>query len=175
MPFPAIYGILNYNVHIIPYFPQGYGRTACGSRKNPGGDFLKKKKLWLWLLLTFLWMGLIFWQSSRTATESRAESLGLLYYVQKIFPWMTHTLLRKLAHFGEYAVLGWLLTGALYRAKNFLLLEPLAAGLFLALCDETLQLFVAGRGSQVRDIWIDLAGITTGTLILWLYYRLRKR
>ena len=175
MPFPAIYGILNYNVHIIPYFPQGYGRTACGSRKNPGGDFLKKKKLWLWLLLTFLWMGLIFWQSSRTATESRAESLGLLYYVQKIFPWMTHTLLRKLAHFGEYAVLGWLLTGALYRAKNFLLLKPLAAGLFLALCDETLQLFVAGRGSQVRDIWIDLAGITTGTLILWLYYRLRKR
>ena len=136
---------------------------------------MKKKKLWLWLLLTFLWMGLIFWQSSRTATERRAASLGLLYYVQKIFPWMTHTLLRKLAHFGEYAVLGWLLTGALYRAKNFLLLKPLAAGLFLALCDETLQLFVAGRGSQVRDIWSDLAGITTGTLILWLYYRLRKR
>ena len=150
-------------------------RTACGSRKHPGGDFLKKKKLWPWLLLTFLWLALIFWQSSRTADDSRAESLGLLYYVQKVFPWMTHTLLRKLAHFGEYAVLGWLLTGSLYRAKNFLLLKPLAAGLFLALCDETLQLFVAGRGSQVQDIWIDLAGVTAGTLILWLYYRLRKR
>ena len=136
---------------------------------------MKKKKLWLWLLLTFLWMGLIFWQSLRTAEESRGESLGLLYYVQKVFPWMTHNLLRKLAHFGEYAVFGWLLTGALYRAKNFLLLKPLAAGLFIALCDETLQLFVAGRGSQTQDIWIDLAGVTVGTLILWLYYRLRKR
>ena len=126
--------------------------------------------------LIFIWgNSLLPGEISGAISDFVKNILAAIFEQGKPEPENSGFLLRKLAHFSEYAVLGWLLTGSLYRAKSFLLLKPLAAGLFLALCDETLQLFVAGRGSQVQDIWIDLAGVTAGTLILWLYYRLRKR
>ena len=136
---------------------------------------MKKKRVWLWMLLTFLWAGLIFWHSSRNAELSDGESLGLLFYIQKILPWMTNNLLRKLAHFGEFAVLGLLLTGTFYNAKGFRLLKPIFFGLLTALCDETIQLFVPGRNGNVRDLWIDLSGVAVGTLFLWLIFKLRKK
>ena len=34
-----------------------------------------------------------------------------------------------------------------------------------ALTDETIQLFSPGRSSQVTDVWIDFAGVVTGTLL----------
>ena len=46
--------------------------------------------------------------------------------------------------------------------------------LFTAVCDETLQLFVAGRSGNVRDIWIDFAGAFLSTLVTWLIYKLRQ-
>lgn len=136
---------------------------------------MKKKKFWLWLALTVLWTGLIFWHSSRDAVQSDGESLGLLFYIRKILPWMTNKLLRKLAHFGEFAILGLLLTGTCSNAKHFSLLAPLAFGLFTALCDETIQLFVPGRSGNLRDLWIDFSGVVLGTLFLRLIFRLRNR
>lgn len=134
---------------------------------------MKKKGFWVWLLLTAAWIGVIFWHSSRVAADSDAESLGLLYYVQKIFPWMTNNLLRKCGHFAEFSVLGLLLTGTFHRLKSFLLLKPVFSGLLVALCDETLQRFIPGRSGNVRDIWIDLGGVVFGALLLWLFFRLR--
>jgi len=136
---------------------------------------MKKKKFWLWLLFTAVWIGVIFWHSSRPAAQSDAESLGLLYYIQKILPWMTNRILRKCGHFAEFALLGFLMTGMFYRMRNFLLLKPIACGLLIALCDETLQLFVPGRSGNVRDVWIDLSGVIVGTLIIYLFFRLRKK
>lgn len=37
--------------------------------------------------------------------------------------------------------------------------------------DETIQLFVEGRSGQISDVWLDLAGALTGTM---LYLTLRK-
>ena len=42
------------------------------------------------------------------------------------------------------------------------LLPLVLLGLLTALCDETIQLFYAGRGSSVTDVWIDFAGVLTG-------------
>lgn len=134
---------------------------------------MKKKGFWVWLLLTAVWIGVIFWHSSRIASVSDAESRGLLYYVQKLLPWMTNNLLRKCGHFAEFFVLGVLLTGTFRRLKNFILLKPLACAIFVALCDETIQLFVPGRSGNVRDLWIDLGGAVLGALLLWLPFRLR--
>lgn len=136
---------------------------------------MKKKKFWLWLLFTAVWIGVIFWHSAQDAAASDAESLGLLRFVQKILPWMTNNLLRKCGHFAEFALLGFLLTGTFWQMKNFLLLKPIACGLFVALCDETIQLFVSGRSGNVRDVWIDLSGVIVGTLIVYLFFRLRKK
>lgn len=136
---------------------------------------MKKKAFWIWLLLTALWIGVIFWHSARTAEASDAESIGLLYYVQKLFPWMTNRLLRKCGHFGEFAVLGVLMTGTFRHLRNFILLKPVACAFFVALCDETLQLFIPGRSGNIKDLWIDLGGVVFGALAVWLLFRLRKK
>ena len=41
-------------------------------------------------------------------------------------------------------------------------------GLLVAVADETLQLFVDGRGSSVRDVVIDFCGVLGGSVILWI-------
>lgn len=136
---------------------------------------MKKPAFWIWLLLTAAWIGVIFWHSSRVAADSDAESLGLLYYVQKLLPWMTNRILRKCGHFTEFAVLGFLMTGTLRYLRNFILLKPIACAGFIALCDETLQLFIPGRSGNVRDIWIDLGGVVFGSLLIYLFFRLRNK
>lgn len=135
---------------------------------------MKKSKLRFWLIFDLLWLALIFGHSCMPATVSRAESGGLLAVVQTVLPWMSHTLLRKLGHITEYAILGVGLTGLFSNKKGYALHRPVAAGLFAALCDETIQLFVAGRSGEVRDIWIDLGGLLLGALLLRLVYRIRK-
>jgi VanZ family protein len=77
------------------------------------------------------------------------------------------TILRKVAHVTEYAVLGALLYRALGR-------EPLAlaAGVAYAATDELHQHFVRGRHASPVDVAIDAVGVAVG-MLLWL--RLRER
>lgn len=85
---------------------------------------------------------------------------------------------RKLAHFLEYTLLGFLLmmclrvyTAHFVRHTSW----PLLGGMTTALADETLQLYVSGRSSQVTDVWIDMGGVTAGlfvALLLLLLLRL---
>jgi VanZ family protein len=93
-----------------------------------------------------LWAGLIFGLSS---VPNLGTDLGT---------W--DLILRKLAHFGEYAVLGLLLVRAFGR-------EPLAAaaGVAYAATDELHQHFVRGRHSAFRDVAIDSAGVLAGLLL----------
>lgn len=136
---------------------------------------MKKRRFSIWLLLTCIWLVVIFWHSSMPAETSNAESLGILAVLQTFFPQLTNELLRKLGHFGEFAVLGIFMTGAFRNANNFTLFKPLGMCLFTALFDETLQLSVAGRSGNVRDVWIDFSGALLGTLLTWLVFKLRKR
>ena len=74
-------------------------------------------------------------------------------------------LLRKLAHFTEFAALGaslaWLF-GMLKKGK----LRPLLYGFGAACVDETIQLFVPDRGPSLKDVGIDTCGILTGMILL---------
>jgi VanZ family protein len=71
------------------------------------------------------------------------------------------TVLRKLAHVGEYAVLGALLYRAVRR-------EPAAVflGSLYAVTDEVHQSFVTGRNGSPVDWLIDTAGVVAGVLLL---------
>jgi VanZ family protein len=71
------------------------------------------------------------------------------------------TVLRKLAHLAEYAVLGALLYRALRR-------EPaaIALGLLYAVTDEVHQAFVSGRQGSPLDWLIDTAGVVAGVVLL---------
>ena len=83
-------------------------------------------------------------------------------------------LLRKLAHFTEFASLGMCLAwlhGMLGKGK----LRPLAWGVLAASVDETIQRFVPDRGPSLKDVCIDSAGVLTGIILLWVGHDYLKR
>lgn len=78
-------------------------------------------------------------------------------------------LLRKAAHFTEFAALGMCLAwrfGMLGKGR----LRPFLWGTAAACVDETIQIFVPDRGPAIRDVCIDSAGVLTGILLLWFGY-----
>ena len=76
-------------------------------------------------------------------------------------------MLRKLAHFGEFALLGLELAGLFFlnRGRSFksVCLSALCA-LAAASADETIQLF-SGRAAMLKDVLLDFSGALTGILI----------
>ena len=81
---------------------------------------------------------------------------------------LTMHIVRKLAHFCEYMLEGFLLMLCLRVYTRHLLRHvswPILGGLLTALTDETVQLFVPGRSGQVTDIWIDFSGVMTGLMV----------
>ena len=103
------------------------------------------------------WLLVIWDHSCLPAAQSGAESGALLAVVQDLLPWMTDHVLRKCAHFAEYAVLGALTAAALRTSAHFSWPRALLPGPFAALCDETIQLFVPGRSGRIADVWLDPA------------------
>lgn len=83
-------------------------------------------------------------------------------------------LLRKIAHFAEFAALGVCLAwrGGMmgHRPHGAFLCGAAAAAV-----DETIQLFVPGRGPRVTDVLLDSSGVLTGMLLLSLGHTLLKR
>ena len=129
---------------------------------------MKSRKIFT--CLSILWLCVIFGHSLMPAEVSSSESLGVLAWLIKIFPWLTHHLLRKLAHFSAFALLGGLFTAAMRPEK--LPLQPVMCALCAAFIDETIQLFVEGRSGQVSDMWIDLSGAVCGALIACLLLKM---
>lgn len=76
-------------------------------------------------------------------------------------------IIRKLAHFTEFLILGLSLSIYLFKIKKELI-HTLWIGLIVALIDETIQLFVDGRSGSMTDVFIDMAGIITGLICVWL-------
>ncbi len=126
---------------------------------------------WFWWVLCALALAVIFGHSLMPAAVSHGESVGLLARLIALFPFLTHRLLRKLAHFSEFFVLGFLLAQCL-RVR---LSRPLLAGLLCALADETIQTFVAGRSGEVRDVWIDFSGVVLAAVLVYFVRYLRGR
>ena len=112
--------------------------------------------------LTALWLLVIWGHSLLPADMSRAESGRLFALLQSWLPWLTHHLLRKIAHFTEYAVLGALLCLARGGRERLGAAFPAAFGVLAAMVDETIQLFVPGRSGEITDVWLDLAGFLVG-------------
>lgn len=87
-------------------------------------------------------------------------------------------LLRKVAHFTEFAALGacfcWLY--AMLRTKRLeSLILALASGFLAACIDETIQRFVPDRYGCLTDVGIDTAGVSTGIVLFILAYHIFMR
>ena len=85
-----------------------------------------------------------------------------------------HGLLRKLAHFTEFACLGALLAWLFGMLRKPLLLA-LPGGFLIACADETIQRFVPDRGPAFKDVLIDTSGVLVGIGLLFLGYTIRKK
>lgn len=117
--------------------------------------------------LTVICMGVIFWLSSRTATESSEQSGVIVEFLRKIFGdnVFTDFIVRKAAHCLEFTGLSFLFNLSLYVTKNkasFVFAVMLTS--IYAATDEFHQLFVEGRSCQITDWAIDTAGAILGAL-----------
>lgn len=121
-------------------------------------------------ILMLLWMLLIFIMSSFDATESANQSNFIVNIITDIFKIENIELLsfiiRKLAHFTEYLILGFLTINMLNKndiSKKYLI--SILICIIYATSDEIHQIFVPGRACQIRDILIDSIGSITGVYL----------
>ncbi len=131
-------------------------------------------------------MIVIFYFSAQPAVESAKISGGVLQVVlnffvspfpatsgdeQQILLAQMEHIIRKSAHFCEYALLAML---CFFAFKEFFvsafskILASLLVCLLYAASDEIHQLFVLGRSAQVRDVVIDFCGAVTGIGVIFL-------
>ncbi len=119
--------------------------------------------------------------SGQDGEESSATSGVIVDFVMRLFnlPDDAETLntvtlvVRKLAHFAIFAVLG----ASLYAfTSSLLLLRPYISTLIVGLCaailNELQQLGSAGRTASPRDVAIDFAGVLVGSVVVWGIVRL---
>ena len=142
------------------------------------------------LMLAILWMVLIFCFSAQSASESGGLSALITEPLTKLIVQFSGKLsapevaalyvkvdgiVRTAAHFGEYTVLGMLLTAVLraYGIKNGFF--PWFVGAAYALTDEWHQTYSPGRTSDPMDVLIDAVGVLCGVLIYHIIRRLWRR
>jgi VanZ family protein len=142
---------------------------------------IKNKEYVLQYIIPILvWMSLIFYFSSQPATESSVLSGGITAYIYKFLNLvglakyvsitMLHHIIRKCAHLTIYFILGVLVDRAvaLKTVKSrgsYRVVIAFSICVFYASTDEFHQLFVSGRGSQLKDVFIDSAGALAGIII----------
>ncbi len=129
------------------------------------------------LALSILCLLFIFSNSLDNGVESDQKSAGVTDAINKIVHALgfkgdvPHIFVRKLAHFGEFAILSVFVCPTLVFSKKKL--SPLLAPpicLVCALIDEFLQNFSVGRGSQLSDVGIDTFGAICGTAAFMAVY-----
>jgi len=110
---------------------------------------------------------------SRRVTEFVVEILSKiktmnvsskLYYIERL-----HPIIRKLAHFSIYTVVGFSIMGFMctFDIRNiFKVISSILIGVTYAITDEIHQGFTPGRAPSVTDVCIDSMGVLTGIFIL---------
>ncbi len=141
--------------------------------------FLQKNKplAVIFIILTVAVMVIIFMFSADSAEESEALSQSLLdMLVSFIGQFISHNTLRKIAHFTEFAALGFCLTGSVFYVsskKSFTI--PFLSGALYAVSDEIHQHFVPERACRAFDMFIDSCGVATGIGIFMILILIIKK
>ncbi len=132
------------------------------------------------VVAVLLWTALVWGNSLMAGPTSSAQSglvaslLAPLFCALGVVDASAMTfVVRKFAHFTEYAVLAVLCRRALGASpggtRRWLRLLPVLYPLLVAMADETIQLSVPGRAGQLRDVLIDFGGacFALAALALW--------
>ncbi len=140
----------------------------------------KNKILRLLLLILIILTLLFIWFNSLQGREdSSLQSSRVRVFCQQVLDLLgipialTDHLVRKMAHFLEFFLLGMEMTlyGIAKRALTRRDISDIVMILFgSAFVDETIQIF-SGRGPAISDVWLDVSGgITAMLLVFALYY-----
>ena len=133
------------------------------------------------MLLLAVCMAAVYFFSAQNGGQSARLSQRALQWIELYFPQgyallqqhgRPEYLLRKLAHFTEYALLG---VVSCFLLKRRLPFGKSAGGAVLfcflfAVTDEVHQLFVPGRDGNITDVCIDTAGAAAGVLLYGLVF-----
>lgn len=125
--------------------------TANGSEPAPLGEWIP----------VILWGGLIFTLSTSAFSAANTARIidptlrFLLPGISAASVEVCHMLIRKTAHFTEYAILFWLLVRGPMKERPYL---ALLLCMVYALTDEGHQSFVPGRTASLYDVALDSSG-----------------
>ena len=150
-------------------------------------SFQHQKRRWIYGIIVFAMMAVVFLFSAMSGKDSSAMSgqitkavLHAIYPDYDSLPQpqkdgafkLMNYLVRKGAHFSEYALLGALLMLFLdtFSFKHRPAIALLSNAIYAA-SDEWHQGFVAGRGPMLTDVLIDTSGALLGIFMLCLLLR----
>lgn len=162
-----------------------------------------KKEYWLGALRGFLTLAcivmiaFIFANSLQASEKSVEKSSNVVKTVQKVAAFFDpnskianatgesydrlHAVIRSLAHFAEFMMLGSLLCWCVfsYTFKKIFQIIPPCSVVIIGVLDEILQLFTSGRAFQVVDLLLDFSGgalgIGVAILTVWLGFVIYKK
>jgi VanZ family protein len=133
------------------------------------------------LTVTVLWVIFIYCNSLLNADISSSQSGFVLNLIQNAAAFigispdlLTEYIIRKVAHFCEYALYGFLLCVTVklwcggFKNRIFMILF---LGLIVPVTDEFLQVFVDGRVGAVPDVVLDFCGFVAAAA----FYAVLKR
>ena len=140
------------------------------------------KRFNIYLVVTLIWVCIIFSFSFQTADVSQELRTGIgLEILETFFPKLFakldsipqeqidfwHFLLRKAGHFSEYLILGILSLLTFLQSKlRYKRASAFGVCVMIASMDEMIQLFVDGRSGQISDVALDSIGALTGILLI---------
>lgn len=137
----------------------------------------------LFLILLAIAFYVIFNFSAQNGELSGSLSLKVTEFMVKViskvknmdiatrFHWIEklHPIIRKLAHFSVYTVVGFSIMGFMctFDMRNIIkVIISFSVGVTYAISDEIHQYFIPGRSARVFDVCIDSLGVLTGIFIL---------
>ena len=129
------------------------------------------------VILVIIWMIVIFSFSNSSGTASSEESNAIVLFIINLIHYngdinILEFIIRKLAHFTEYFILGILVINACkYNSIKDIIKLSILICLLYACSDEIHQLFIQGREGKIFDVCIDTLGSLTG---IFTYKVLRK-
>ena len=130
------------------------------------------KRINIKYVLLILTLGFIWGQSILPKAISSAESNHVLSLMEPLFYLIfssgviTEHLIRKIAHFCEFAFLGF----QLYCLPSFdkrSFRNSACLAFFSAFLDESIQM-LSDRGDQISDVWLDFSGALFGIVFAML-------
>ena len=132
--------------------------------------------IFLWML-TIGWLALIFYLTGQNGTSSSELSMRISRFISerilhgRIAARTLNPYLRKLAHFGIFAVEGFLLVlalGASMRKKAVPVFMTVFVCIAMAALSELQQTIAEGRAASILDVGIDSAGAVLGIFAAWI-------